>query len=189
MLKMERPSDKVISLDLSSDEEDDLDDDTSSKEVIVLNSSSDEEDGLDDAISAKELIEMYNLRQLGVKKRRYVYGDATDNEYNVVQNIFGNIPALKELDDMRNLIIQDMLSQRYFTGYNQGQLKSLSVKLINLQHKMYDAFGVLVDLTGQSAASDNESISKSLEIRFTAYLEENDRLQEIAYTPPRVRQN
>ena len=186
MLKMERPSDKVISLDLSSDEEDDLDDDTSSKEVIVLNSSSDEEDGLDDAISAKELIEMYNLRQLGVKKRRYVYGDATDNEYNVVQNIFGNIPALKELDDMRNLIIQDMLSQRYFTGYNQGQLKSLSVKLINLQHKMYDAFGVRVDLTGQSAAIDDELTSKFLEKRFTAYLKENDRLQKIADTPSRV---
>ena len=200
MLKMETSSNNVIVIDSSSDEGDDLDDAISSSDeeddlddaipssdkVIVINSSSDEEDDPDDGYSAKELIEMYNLRQLGVKKRRYVYGDATDNEYNVVQNIFGNIPALKELDDMRNLIIQDMLSQRYFTGYNQGQLKSLSVKLINLQHKMYDAFGVRVDLTGQSAAIDDELTSKFLEKRFTAYLKENDRLQKIADTPSRV---
>jgi len=171
----------------SSDEEDDLDDAIpSSDKVIVINSSSDEEDDPDDGYSAKELIEMYNLGELGVKKHGYAYGDATKTEYNVVQNIFGNIPALKELDDMRYLIVEDMSSQRYLTGSDQSQLKRLSNELINLQHKMYDAFGVRVDLTGQSAAIDDELTSKFLEKRFTAYLKENDRLQKIADTPSRV---
>jgi hypothetical protein len=179
MLKMKRSSNEVIDLNSSSDEEDDLDD-------IVINLSSDEEDDLDDATLDQELIEMYNLRELRVQKRGYAYGDATETEYNVVQNIFGNIPALKELDDMRDLIVQDMRSQRYLTGSDRSQLKRLSNELINLQHKMYDAFGVRVDLTGQSAAIDDELTSKFLENRFTAYLKENDRLQKIADTPSRV---
>jgi hypothetical protein len=179
MLKMKRSSNEVIDLNSSSDEEDDLDD-------IVINLSSDEEDDLDDATLDQELIEMYNLRELRVQKRGYAYGEATETEYNVVQNIFGNIPALKELDDMRDLIVQDMRSQRYLTGSDRSQLKRLSNELINLQHKMYDAFGVRVDLTGQSAAIDDELTSKFLENRFTAYLKENDRLQKIADTPSRV---
>ena len=162
-----RKSSDVIEL-LTSDEDDD----------IEMSSAAGSNDG---QLTPKELIAFHNIEDYGVNKTGYVNGDALDSEYSMMQLLFGNIPALKELDKIRDLIEDDMgsefkpMANRYFTAYNMEEFTRLSIAVVMVQDEIRKYLGVSVDITGTTGQEDRK-VSDALKFRFFEYIKKRESL-------------
>jgi len=146
-----------ITFSSSSDDGLRMDSDNDDEVVLVNNS---EEEWVETGMNSAELIEHYNLDELQVRRNFYAFGDPTDEEYQKVQNFFGNKAALNELDTIVDLIT-------HFLDSRDTDIEWVSAQMINAQVEILTYLGMFVDLTGYT--SDIPKLSASLKRNFDLY--------------------
>lgn len=131
-------------------------------------------------MTPEELIDFYNLEEYGVNKTGYEYGDALELEYTLVQTFFGNLPALGELDQIRDFIYDDLDgSPSYFLFWNRGEAEKKSNTIVNMQQRISNYLGIYVDFTGHADVSlGDDRIQQSLKTRFVTYTDARAILRE-----------
>lgn len=183
-LSMKADSSDVIEL-LSSDDDDELGKVSSAASSSAASSSArswQTDPGVSD-MTPEELIDFHNLEYYNVKRTGYVYGDATDSEYNLVQQFFGNKPAMRELDNIGDMIEEDLdttykaTANKYLTGYDEDRFGDISYSFMIVQKAMQSHFGLLIDITGKSGIIMDKSVSESLNSRFFEYLEKREKFE------------
>ena len=139
------------SIEKSSDVIDLLSDDDDDSKSSSAARSWQTDTGVSD-MTQEELLDFYKLEHFNVKKNGYFYGNATDSEYNLVQQFFGNKPAMRELDKIRDIIEEDMdttfkaTANKYLTRYDKDRFGDISYRFISVQKEMLSHFGLLIDI-------------------------------------------